>query len=168
MVTRLFGGRRTDTSSLIFRAASLGFAAGLRSMVPIGVLARYHGDAPRSAPWRRWIPFRTPTTRTIMQVSTGGEMIVDKLPIVPPRINPGPLGGRITIGAVSGAAIGTEYRSPSAPVLGAVLGGAGAVAGAFAGNRARTHVTSTYGVPDLPVALIEDALALGIATRAVR
>lgn len=168
MVTRLFGGRRTDTSSLVFRAASLGFAAGLRSMVPIGVLARHHGDAPRSASWRRWIPFRTPAARTILQLAASGELIVDKLPMVPSRITPGPLGGRIAVGAVSGAAIGTEYRSPSAPVLGAVLGGAGAIAGAFAGYRARTHVTSTYGIPDLPVALVEDALAIGIATRAVQ
>lgn len=169
MGTRVFGGweRRTDTRSLVVRALSLGFAAGLRSMVPLGALARHHPNAPRSASWRQWIPFRWPVARTILLVSTGGEMLVDKLPIVPPRISPGPLGGRIAIGAVSGAAIGTEYRLPSATALGAVLGAAGAVAGAFAGYRARTYVTSTYHLPDAPVALVEDALAIGIATRAV-
>lgn len=167
MGTRLFGSPRSDTSSLMFRAVSLGFAAGLRSMVPIGALARHHADAPRSAPWRRWIPFRWPPARTIMQIITGGEMLVDKLPIVPSRVAPGPLGGRVAVGAVSGAAVGSEYRSPSATALGAVVGAAGAVAGAFIGYRTRTYLTSTYHLPDLPVALVEDALAVGIASRAV-
>jgi len=103
----------------------------------------------------------------MLLVSTGGEMLVDKLPMVPRRTSPGPLGGRIAIGAVSGAAIGSEYRVPLATALGAILGGAGAAAGAFAGYRARTYVTSTYHLPDAPVALVEDALAIGIATRAV-
>ncbi len=168
MGTRLFGGPRTDTTSLVFRAASLGFTAGLRSVIPLGVLARHHADAPRSALWRRWIPFRSPAARAILQINAGGEVIVDKLPIVPPRINPGPLGGRIFCGAVSGAAIGSEYRSRSSIALGAVLGGAAAAAGAFAGYRARTFVTSTYQLPDVPVALVEDALAFGIATRAMQ
>jgi len=137
-------------------------------MTPIGALAWHHDQAPRSAPWRQWFPFRTPAARTIALISTGGELIVDKLPVVPHRINPGPLSGRIAVGAVSGAAIGSEYRSPSAPVLGAALGAAGAIAGSFAGYRARTHVTRTYNLPDAPVALVEDALAIGIATRAVR
>jgi uncharacterized membrane protein len=154
--------------SLVLRAASLGFAAGLRSMVPLGVLARHYSDAPRSASWRRWIPFRWPAARTIIQVSTAGEAIVDKLPIVPPRINPGPLGGRIVVGAISGAAIGSEYRLGSGIALGVVLGGAGAVAGALAGYRARTYLTNTHHLPDLPVALGEDALAIAIASRAVR
>jgi uncharacterized membrane protein len=49
-----------------------------------------------------------------------------------------------------------------------MLGAAGGAAGSFAGYQARGYVTSTYGVPDLPVALVEDAVAFGIAERAVR
>lgn len=168
MGTRLFGAGRSGTRSLIVRAASLGFATGLRSQVANAALARRHDDAPRAAGWRTWIPFRWPAARTIMQVGAVGEMIGDKLPTTPSRIAPGPLGGRIAFGAFAGAALGSEYRSRSAIALGAILGGIGALAGSFGGYHARNAVTSTYGLPDLPVALAEDALAVGIASQAVR
>ncbi len=155
-------------TSLVIRAAALGFAAGLRSQVPNAALARHHEEAPRSASWRTWIPFRWPAARTIMRFSAIGEAIGDKLPTVPSRLTPGPLGGRIVFGAFAGASIGSEYRADSAVALGAVLGGSAALAGSFAGARARIHITSRYGLPDVSVALVEDALALGIATRAVR
>lgn len=168
MGTRLFGAGRSGTKSLIVRAAALGFAAGLRSQVANATLARHFDDAPRSAAWRTWIPFRWPAARTIMQVGAVGEMIGDKLPNTPSRLAAGPLGGRIASGAFIGAAIGSEYRSRSALIVGAVLGGAGAAAGSYSGYHGRTYVTSTFGVPDLPVALAEDVLAAGIAMRAVR
>lgn len=103
-----------------------------------------------------------------MQAGAVGEMIGDKLPMTPSRIAPQPLGGRIAFGAFAGAAIGSEYRSGSAIVAGAALGGAGALAGSYGGYHARTWVTSTFDLPDLPVALAEDTLSIGIATRAVR
>lgn len=168
MGTRFFGAGRSDTRSLVVRAASLGFAGGLRSQVANAALARHYHDAPRSASWRQWIPFRWPAARTIMQAGAVGEMIGDKLPKTPSRLAPGPLGGRVAFGAFAGAAIGSEYRSRSAITFGAVLGGAGALAGSYGGYHARTYVTSTYGIPDAPVALAEDALAAGIATCAVR
>lgn len=168
MGTRLFSGRRSDSRSLVIRAVSLGFAAGLRSQVPNAALARRHGEAPRPAGWRHWLPFRWPAARNIMQVGAVGEMIGDKSPMTPSRLAPAPLGGRIAFGALAGAAIGSEYRSGSAIAAGAVLGGAGAVAGSFGGYRARSYLTSRYQIPDLPVALAEDVLAVGIARRAVR
>lgn len=172
MKTWLFSRRErgcgSDMKSLVIRAAALGFAAGLRSQVANAALARQYDQAPRSAGWRGWMPFRWPAARTIMWFSAIGEAIGDKLPIVPSRLTPGPLGGRIIFGAFAGAAIGSEYRADSAVGLGAVLGGSAALAGSFVGSRARTHITSRYGLPDLPVALIEDGLAAGIATRAVR
>lgn len=170
MGTRLFGrwARRSDTGSLLARAAALGFATGLRSQIANATLARHHDDAPPAAGWRTWLPFRWPAGRVIAQVAAAGEMVGDKLPMTPSRIAPQPLGGRIAFGAFAGAALGSEYRSRAAIALGAVLGGASAVAGSYGGYHARSAVTSRYGLPDLPVALAEDALAIGIADRAVR
>lgn len=169
MVTRVFGGGgRTGTGSLVVRAAAAGFATGLRSQIVVAALARRHDAAPRAAGWRTWIPFRWSQARTALQVGAVGELIGDKLPATPSRTAPVPLVGRIAFGAFGGAAVGSEYRVRSAVALGAVLGGAGAVAGSFGGYKARTFVTSRYELPDLPVALAEDALAFGIASQVVR
>lgn len=46
-------------------------------------------------------------------------------------------------------------------VLGAVLGVVGGVAGAFAGYDARTRLVKALKVPDLVIALLEDAVAIG-------
>lgn len=50
-------------------------------------------------------------------------------------------------------------------MIGGLFGGAGAVAGAFGGFRVREAATER-GWPDLPTALAEDALALGLARTA--
>jgi len=46
-------------------------------------------------------------------------------------------------------------------VIGAVLGGAGGLIGAFAGYQARTRLVRALGVPDVVIALVEDAVAIG-------
>jgi uncharacterized membrane protein len=86
-----------------------------------------------------------------------GELIADKLPIIPPRTQAGPLGVRILFGAMCGAAICISLAA--APLWGAVLGGLGGVIGAFAGYNYRRRFSSI--LPDLPLALIEDLVAVG-------
>jgi uncharacterized membrane protein len=86
-----------------------------------------------------------------------GELIADKLPFIPPRTQAGPLGVRILFGAVCGAAV---CISVGASLMGgAVLGGLGGIAGAFAGYHYRRRLTSM--VPDILLALIEDLVAVG-------
>ena len=60
-----------------------------------------------------------------------GELVADKLPFIPNRTSPGPLFGRVVLGALSGSAlcVATDYSL----VAGAMLGGVGGVVGAFAG-----------------------------------
>ena len=88
-----------------------------------------------------------------------GELVADKLPFIPNRTSPGPLFGRIVLGALSGAALCIAARSSSA--LGAILGGAGGVAGAFTGYRARMSLVKIPHLPDWAVALLEDLVAVG-------
>lgn len=86
-----------------------------------------------------------------------GELIADKLPFIPPRTQAGPLGVRILFGAVCGAAV---CISVGASLMGgAVLGGLGGIAGAFAGYHYRRRLSSM--VPDILLALIEDLVAVG-------
>jgi uncharacterized membrane protein len=86
-----------------------------------------------------------------------GELIADKLPFIPRRTQAGPLGVRILFGAVCAAAV--CISATASPVLGAILGGVGGVAGAFAGYTYRRRLSSM--VPDLLLALLEDLVAVG-------
>jgi uncharacterized membrane protein len=86
-----------------------------------------------------------------------GELVADKLPFIPPRTQAGPLGIRILFGAMCGAAV--CISAGASLILGAVLGGLGGVAGAFAGYNYRRQLSSR--LPDLPLALIEDLVAVG-------
>jgi uncharacterized membrane protein len=60
---------------------------------------------------------------------------------------------------VTGAAVAMSGAQPGA--LGAVLGAAGGIAGAFGGYAVRARLVRALGVPDLVVACVEDAVAIG-------
>ena len=86
------------------------------------------------------------------------ELVMDKLPSTPSRLRPAGLIGRGVSGALCGACLagaGTQSM-----LLGAVLGVAGAIAGAFAGNKTRGSLVKALKVPDFVIALLEDAVAI--------
>ena len=96
-----------------------------------------------------------------------GEMFVDKLPVmVPSRTAPPPLLGRAASGAIAGAALFASDGRRSA--AGGVLGAGAALASAYASERLRQQVAETLGVPDLVVALSEDAIVLFGGARLLR
>ncbi len=86
-----------------------------------------------------------------------GELVADKLPSIPGRTQAGPLGVRIVFGAMCGAALCISVAA--SPLFGAILGGLGGLAGAFAGYNYRRRLSPA--VPDLLLALIEDLVAVG-------
>jgi len=86
-----------------------------------------------------------------------GELVADKLAFIPGRTQAGPLGVRILFGALCGAAL--CIGSAASPVFGALLGGLGGVAGAFAGYTYRRRLAAM--VPDFALALLEDLVAVG-------
>ncbi len=100
---------------------------------------------------------------SLVQLFAGGELIADKLPFVPARTDPLPLAAR----AASGAAVGAALSALEGWSLwvGAALGGAAAVAGAAAGYQARRALTQDKGLPDLAVALAEDAVVVGVGRK---
>jgi uncharacterized membrane protein len=142
--------------SLIF---VLGFSNGLRTLTPIAVLcwgARLHWYSLAHTPFSF---LAHPVSLVVFTVLAVGELIGDKLPKTPSRIGAFPLVGRLVFGAGSGAAL--AVIGGAALVLGGVLGAVGAVVGAYAGYFVRRALTTRTGLPDLPVALLEDVLALG-------
>jgi len=85
------------------------------------------------------------------------ELIADKLPFTPSRLKATPLISRIVSGAICGATLHDTTKRPLAE--GAVLGALGALAGAITGYHVRQKLNRD--MPDLAVALLEDALAVG-------
>jgi uncharacterized membrane protein len=152
--------------NLIFRTAVVGFATGIRSMAGTAFLAARAGMEPRGFKGTRfgWLAYRP--VAALFGLMAAGEVVVDKLPILPARTAPGPLFGRIQFGALAGAALFTEADAPA--WQGALLGAVSAVAGAFAGYNYRTRAARALNVPDLPVALVEDAATAGLAAAALK
>jgi uncharacterized membrane protein len=138
-------------------AVGIGVVAGLRAFA-----------APAALTWaakRRWIRLGNSPFATIISAKASkritdlavSELIADKLPFTPSRLKAGPLASRIVSGAVCGATI---YGVVKRPLMeGAILGGVGAIAGAFAGYHMRKRLSRD--MPDLGVAALEDALAIG-------
>lgn len=156
------------TRSILLRALIFGFATGLRSMTAGAVLAWHRGEAPRSAGWKNWPLLRSAWGRRALIAAGIGEVIGDKLPATPSRLEPAPLGGRIAFGALAGAALGTEGRGKVTIIRCAIAGGVGGAAGTYGGYHARKAVVEATGMPDPVVAVAEDAIAVTLATTAVR
>jgi uncharacterized membrane protein len=81
------------------------------------------------------------------------ELVLDKQSWLGARTKPGPLIDRIIMGALSGAALGS--------MPGAISGCVGALVGTYGGYHARHRIVANLKVPDIAVALVEDALAVG-------
>jgi len=87
------------------------------------------------------------------------ELVADQLPSTPSRTKPPGLIARIVLGGLSGACVAVAGAQSIA--LGAVLGGIGGIAGAFAGYEVRTRLVRALKVPDFVIAVLEDAVAIG-------
>jgi uncharacterized membrane protein len=149
------------------RSFVLGFACGLRSLAGLTSLAFTQGRqecagcVPAPLSWAR-----TDVGRLGLATASIGELIADKTSLLSARTEPLPLAGRIALGAFSGLLAVRSTRvgqRASLAIVGAALGGIGGVAGSHAGYRARRFATHDLGLPDLPVALAEDALAYSLA-----
>src|SRR4051812_22440420 len=111
-------------------AAALGFTAGLRTFTPLAAVHRHR----------------------LLVLAAAGELVTDKLPFTPSRLQPPALAGRAASGAIAGGAVAGRQ--------GAALGAAAALAAAYAGARVRGKW------PGLATALAEDAVAVSVAVAA--
>ncbi|HLJ53934.1 MAG TPA: hypothetical protein VKT77_02790 [Chthonomonadaceae bacterium] len=155
-----------NTIVSLARAAMLGAATGLRSATGVAVVSR----GLRS---RHWIAgeggaltaalARTEVANALAVVAAG-ELVADKLPLVPARIEPGPLLWRALLGGVCGAAACSGRRDRMA--AGALVGAGAAVAAAYGGYHLRRLLTAEGKLPDVAVALAEDAVAIGASSLA--
>jgi uncharacterized membrane protein len=142
-------------------AFGIGIVAGLRSLTAPAVVAwgahiswlNLHGSP---------LAFMGSTTAVaILSVLAIGELIADKLPIIPKRTAPAPLLARIVTGGLCGACLCAA--AGQSLVAGALLGGIGGVVGAFLGYNIRRRLVNDLHNNDLVVAVCEDVVAVGLA-----
>ena len=136
----------------------IGVVAGLRSMTaPAAVSwAARLGWLHLENTWLAFLGFAA--TPYILSVLAIGELIADKLPKTPSRKAPPGFIGRIVTGGLCGAAVAGTSQSLIAGLLAGVLG---AVAGTLGGYEFRVRLVRATGGKDLPIALLEDAIAIG-------
>src|SRR5204862_4857242 len=101
------------------------------------------------------------TAVAIFSVLAIGELIGDKLPKTSRRTALGPLLARILTGAVCGASL-CVAAGQSLPA-GALLGGTGAVIGAFVGYEIRRRIANNLHIKDTFIAICEDLIAITLA-----
>jgi uncharacterized membrane protein len=95
-----------------------------------------------------------------VSLAAAGELVFDKLAIAPSRMRPGGLTARFFSGGSCGASLAA--RNEGSRAVGAALGALTALGTAWLGNRGRGFVAAR-GLPDFPFALLEDAIAFGLA-----
>ncbi|MGA2736356.1 MAG: DUF4126 family protein [Bryobacteraceae bacterium] len=136
----------------------IGVVAGLRALTPLAAVswAARWGWLHLDGMWMAFLGFAA--TPYIVSVLAIGELINDKLPKTPSRKAPPGFIARIVTGAVSGAALCAASQSP---IVGLVVGVIGAVAGTLGGSEFRSRLVRATGGKDLPIALLEDAIAVG-------
>jgi uncharacterized membrane protein len=137
----------------------LGFLSGLRAFTPIALVSWL-------AIWG-WMPLAgspfwfigTEIFATAILIFAVLELVGDKLPKTPPRIQPMPLLARIATGGLSGAAV--AFSAGFGWVYGLLLGAVGSLIGAFGGYHLRWAIVQRLRLPDFIVALVEDGVAVG-------
>lgn len=143
---------------LYLLAFLIGVIAGLRSMT-----------APAAVSWaarlgwlhleNTWLAFLGyAATPYILSLLAIGELIADKLPNTPSRKAPPGFITRLVTGAMCGAAIGATHQSLVGNLLAGVIG---SIVGTLGGYELRALLVKSIGGNDLPIALLEDAVAIG-------
>src|SRR5438067_1904280 len=140
-------------------ALGIGFAAGLRALTPPAVVAW--------AAHLGWLnltnsplAFMASTIAVVIfSLLAIFELVNDPLPRTPKRTAPFPLAARILMGALCGACL---YWVVNNQGLG--LGAIGGVIGAFACYEIRRKLVAALNIKDIFIALLEDLVAIGLAS----
>lgn len=145
---------------VVLLALLIGVVAGLRSLTAPAVVAwaacpAVLGWIDLHGTWASWMA--NIITVVVFSVLAVGELVNDKLPKTPPRTAPPIFAARLVMGGLAGAVLGAwphwTFTALGAGVIGAVLGTLG-------GYQARKRLVAATGGKDLPIALLEDAVAI--------
>jgi len=146
-----------STIEVVCAIFAIGVLSGLRALSPIAVVcwsALLH-----RLPVTGWASFvGSKVAAGLFSLGAVGELISDKLPKTPSRLKQPGFSIRIVMGGFCGLLLATA--GSFSLIGGALLGAIGAVAGSYLGYFARSRITGNFGLPDLPVALVEDIICI--------
>ena len=142
--------------SILVLAFLIGIIAGLRALMAPAVASWGAGLGWFSLAGTSLNFMSYAVTRWIFTIAEVGELINDKLPKTPSRKVPPQFIARVVTGAFSGAVLGASRDSLAG---GLIAGAIGAVAGTLGGSAVRAALAKLAG-KDLPVALLEDIVAI--------
>ena len=129
------------------RAAGLGVISGLRSMTGPALVSYRAAQRPGDLAETPLRLLASERGRLLLTLGAAGELVIDKLPVVPARTKPGPLAGRILFGALAGAGVALEDRQS-------------ALAGAYLGAAFRETAKQRLHIPYAVSGLVEDAVTI--------
>jgi uncharacterized membrane protein len=147
---------------VLLLAFAIGFVTGLRSFTPAAVVcwAAHFGVLNFRATPLAFLG--SAAAVAIFTLLALGELVADKLPKTPARTAALGLSARFLLGALCGAALAASTAQVG--WLGGALSGAvGGIVGAFAGYQSRPRLVKVLNVPDIVVALAEDAVTIAAA-----
>ncbi len=142
------------------KVAGLGAVAGMRSMAAPAMLSAHlvrNQNPPRPHESMLVRLFDSPMSAGVFGLMAAGEVIADKLPILPDRTSPASLVGRAVVGAAVGSVVSERYGERR--TAGAALGAAASLASATGSFFLRRAVSRF--IPDRLVAAAEDAVVAG-------
>ena len=144
--------RPTTLRHAVVASVFLGAASGARSQLGVAtVVARSDPSLPSV--------LRQPWTRRLLLAAAAIELVVDKQPSTPSRLEPPGIVARLVMGALAAGLFAHTRQAPWR--LAAAVGASSAAVAAKFGHDVRARVADH--VPDPAVAVVEDALALGLA-----
>jgi uncharacterized membrane protein len=147
-------------SSLAFALVfAIGMIAGLRALTAPAVVcwAAHLGWLNLQDSHLAWMG--STAAVAIFSILALAEIINDKLPATGSRLAPPSLVIRSITGALAGA--GLAIAAHQSLLLGIVVAIVGALAGSFVGYHVRHQIVAGLKIPDFPIALVEDAIAIG-------
>jgi uncharacterized membrane protein len=142
--------------SILVYAFLIGVIAGLRALMAPTIVSWGAGLGWFSLAGTPFNFMSSIITRCIFSLLALGELVNDKLPKTPSRKVPPQFIARVVSGAFSGAVLGAARESL---VGGLIAGAIGAVAGTLGGSAVRGALAKIAG-KDLPIALLEDLVAI--------
>jgi uncharacterized membrane protein len=130
----------------------LGAASGLRSQLGLAAVVVRSDCSPPSVVRRSW-------TRRLFAAGAALELVADKLPMTPSRLEARGLAPRLALGALAAGLSAHTRQAGWFPA--AVIGASSAAVAAKVGHDARARLARH--APDPAVAVVEDVVALTLA-----
>ena len=146
-----------DMSQTFWQVLGLGVIAGMRSLSAPALASHYLAKDQSSELENSPLKFlQSPQVADVLKLLAAGEMVGDKIPGAPNRINTASLFARGLSGALVGAALFKANKGNMA--VGGLLGSAAAVAGTYGSFYLRKGTHHLSGIADPILGLLEDAL----------